>query len=212
MPRRARIEYVNGTPSQRLAAAIAAVSDGLRQALEYWHEHYLPLHFTVEGGKKYGYQPRSGEGEPQWIYSNRGRGLAVNRGGIARRLIRNPKYYWRKKREGFGVTPLVRTGESAREARAGIRLSTRKTAADGIVQATGAMTVPKYFYQRLKAGTYTRQGFGGASEFTVAHDTPDKYKELTTTTSDEQQVLREIVGRVAMGRLIAAAPPRTVNV
>ena len=42
-------------------------NDILREAYtetgRYWHERYLPDHFTVQGARKYGYKKRKGEGE-----------------------------------------------------------------------------------------------------------------------------------------------------
>lgn len=208
MPTRASITYPSGPPSRRLGAATRAVKEALWSAIQHWHATYAPKHFTAAGGREYGYQRRSGEDESAWVYSNRGRGMEVTRRGVSRRLIKNPKYYWRKKREGHGTDPLVRTGLSKEMALAGIRKARTARSDFGLVSQAGAMDVPTYFYQRLKAGTYSR----GDTTFTIDHDTPDKYRELTTTTEPERQALQRIVENQTVAALRARGPSHTVRV
>ena len=75
---------------------------------EYWHERFREKHFTVEGGREYGYGPRSGEklhrGSKRWKRSYAGRKYSMSGG--------NPR-------------PLVWTGESEQQARQKIVTATK---------------------------------------------------------------------------------------
>src|SRR4051812_42575258 len=80
------------------------LDDGARAAntaaVESWHQRFLPLHFTEGAFARYNYQKRSGQGEPAFIYTQKPIGSELQGGNLARRLIRNRKYWWRKKNSG----------------------------------------------------------------------------------------------------------------
>lgn len=123
-----------------------AVKNAARATVEYWHEAYLPKHFTVEGFEEYGYQPRKGQDEPNLIYSDRGTAVRMGRAG---RLINNPHYYWVKWRRYHTHDPLVLTGRSRDRAKRSIRTNVQATAA-GSVRASGVLDLDRYFYQYRK--------------------------------------------------------------
>jgi hypothetical protein len=148
----------------------------------------MPGHFTVEGGKKYGYQPRKGDDEPPYI--ERMTRWSVHQ--KHQRLIRspNPSYSWRKRRQLRHNKPLVWSGQSEHMAKQQVRLSTRVNRASGTAVATAAMNLPKYFYQYLKPGYYARPNVGdGKGLMHITHQTPDKANELTRTTEVERAEL-----------------------
>ena len=133
MPVRAHIQY--GKPGRgvfdRREVAEAAAA-GNAAAVEHWHDELAPLHFEESATRRYGYQPRSGSGEPPVITTKRGR------------RINNPKYLWRKKREQGHTRPLVWSGASARAARQ-IRITSSPRRGVGVLYA-----LPKYFYAYRK--------------------------------------------------------------
>lgn len=165
-----------------------ATKAGLLAAVEQWHEQYLVGHFTVEGGKKYGYQKRRGDDEPPRIAVRRPDGKVSYR--------TNQAYSWRKRRQKRHNIPLVWSGLSIEMARKQVRLSAVKRGS-GLVAGTAAMTLPRYFYQYLKPGTYGVQS-GWRSSMTLSHQTPNKADELTRTTPDEVEVL----GRTVQARIV----------
>ena len=91
---------------QAIAEAAAA---GNSMAVEYWHAIFMPLHFTEQAKKRYGYQPRSGSGEPPVL-----RRPAGSKGYS--RTYNNPKYFWRKMREKGHSIPLEYSGKGDIEA------------------------------------------------------------------------------------------------
>jgi len=161
-----------------------ASKHAMSEMLGYWHRVIMPAHFTAEGGRKYGYQKRSGEDEPE-----RKSIQFVGRDGNARtKLVRNRKYYWRKRPPRL---PLVKTGRSRAAARASVRISTRLLGGEqaGILRGALALPgLPKYFYQYLKPGTY-RNAY---SQFTIDREQPHKFEELTTITDEEMETLAHV--------------------
>lgn len=147
---------------------VQASQEALKATAEHWHATYLLGHFTVEGGKKYGYQPRKGDNEPPRI-PRTGSNQHRSRWGSTRS---NPHYSWRKRREKGHNKPLVWSGDSKTQAKQQVRLSTRVKRAGGEIVATAAMNLPKYFYQYRKD-----------------HNAPDKANELTRTTEVERAEL-----------------------
>lgn len=152
----------SGGPRDTQKMIADAARDAAVDVVKYWHDRYLPEHFTVAGGKKYGYQPRKGDNEPPRVLRSKGK--------LANRTVSNNAYSWQKRRKFGHNKPLVYTGASEQAAKAVVKLSSRIRKADGQVVGTAAMpALPKYFYQYrkdLKA--------------------PDKADELTRTTSSEQ--------------------------
>lgn len=151
---------------------------GLEAAVFYWHRNYAPDHFTVEASQRYGYQKRSGEGEPERI-------PRAAKGGKWRGLKNNRKYYWDKWRRKKEKRPLVYTGASRRQILRSIRVSTRRRPGSGsFATCTGAMDAPKYFYQYDKSK--------GA---------PDKYAELIKTTPAEDETLLRVYNQTVFSHL-----------
>jgi hypothetical protein len=104
-----------------------------------------------------------------------------------------PKYRYQKRKKRYQISKakrvghnidLVFSGESEKRAKAGIRISTRRRGGN-VVQARGAMDVPKYFYQYNKL-----------------HNAPDKANELTRTTAPEDARLSGTVERRMAERAI----------
>jgi hypothetical protein len=150
----------------------------------------MPAHFTVPGGRKYAYQPRSGDNEPPRLP----RGKPGKYGQSTRS---NPHYSWRKAREKGHRKPLVWSGASEAAARSAVKISSRKQrgGADGRVQATAVMpNLPKYFYQRRKD-----------------HNAPDKPSELTRVLPAEEQQFARTTERVAMAHMMAPARAATIR-
>jgi hypothetical protein len=50
----------SGGPRDTQKMIADAARDAAVDVVKYWHDRYLPEHFTVAGGKKYGYQPAEG--------------------------------------------------------------------------------------------------------------------------------------------------------
>ena len=167
--------------------------DAMKAAAEdtvgYWHETFLPVHFTEEGFSRYNYQLRKGQDEPSLIYSDNGRAVREGKYG---RLINNPKYWWQKWRRMKTHDPLVFTGQSKAQALASIRVSAKLIGGGASVQGIGILDVPKYMYQYRKD-----QG------------APDKVDELTRTTGDEDAAMADFYSN-ALGRPLAAvSAPQT---
>lgn len=157
---RAHIQYARGARGAFGRAELsAAAAAGNAMAVEYWHEVFMPLHFEESATARYGYQKRSGSGEPPQIWVRR---RTNQYGRETARLINNPKYLWRKKREQGHARPLVWSGASARAARQ-VRITASATRGVGVLFA-----LPKYFYAYRKD---LRQ--------------PDKAAELTTVLDGE---------------------------
>ena len=88
-----------------MARAADAVLEGVEAAAGLFDRDFLPDHFADGAATRYGFTKRSGEGEPARVYRDGGEGgQLVKRGGVVRRLISNPRYYWQKQRRGFGTT------------------------------------------------------------------------------------------------------------
>lgn len=211
---RGRIIYTGGSPRAMIGVTQQLLREGHERAARYWHRVFMPKHFTVAGAREYGYQPRSGElgpggvpMEPPRIPSKR----ASSSG--APRMIANPKYAWRKRRQKGHGRPNVWSGRSEIAARAAVRVSSRWGAGEtvGSSETTSGRTInmalsklqgvavmpllPRYFYQYITAGTYTRRLYGRTTSVTFRHTTPNKADELTRSTPQERRVLGQVVLR-----------------
>lgn len=211
------VKYTNG-PAATMEATRAAAMSAVKAMALAWHERYLPAHFTVSGGKKYGYQPRSGDNEPPRIPNP---GYSANRalGFSSPKTIVNPKYSWRKRRAKGHNRPLVYSGRSEMQAKAAIKVTTRRR--QGFIQAIGAMYLPTYFYQYLKPGTYKRAGFRydeygkkhpAMIPYTLKHEQPHKFDELTRVTPDEVVALTALAEAETLRMLNASRETETVTV
>lgn len=149
------IVYVN-SPEATAKQMRAAVRDANAFVVGYWHRKIMPGHFTVAGGKKYGYQKRQGDDQPPLVQSR------SKKKKYAGRMVKNPAYSWRKRREKGHNKPLVWSGDAERMAKRMIRISS--TSKKGV----GVMTLPKYVYAYRKD---LKQ--------------PDKAAELVTVARDE---------------------------
>ena len=158
-----------------------ALEEANKAAVIFWHVNYLPGHFTVEGGRKYGYKPRSGEGESNLVYSK------STNPRYAGRLVSNRKYYWTKWRKKKTHDPLVFTGSSKESATRAIRVTA--TAKSG----RGVMLLPKYFYQYRKD-----------------LNQPDKAAELVKVVTAEVAEMAKVHGAVMAKMLNAASEHRSV--
>ena len=139
MSLRAHIQY--GKPGRGLfdrATVAAAAAEANAVAVEYWHEFFMPLHFQESASRRYGYQPRSGSGEPPYIPKGKPDSMGYTR------LVKNPKYLWRKKREKGHTRPLVWSGRSEQAARY-IRITSSPRRGVGVL-----FSLPKYFYAYRK--------------------------------------------------------------
>jgi hypothetical protein len=183
-----RIEYKR-SPAQVMRRAVEGVRLGLEAAAREWHEDIMPVHFTVAGGRRYAYQPRSGDNEPPRLP----RGKPGKYGQSTRS---NPHYSWRKRREKGHNRPLVWSGDSEADARSAVKISSRKQrGTEGRVQATAVMpNLPKYFYQRRKD-----------------LNAPDKPAELTRVLAEEEQRFARTAERVAMAHMMAPTQQATVR-
>ncbi|HEV7301606.1 MAG TPA: hypothetical protein VGN72_19735 [Tepidisphaeraceae bacterium] len=127
-----------------------AVSEGNEAAVERWHDEFQPLHFEESATRRYGYQKRSGSGEPPRVVRRKGK--------LANVTVANPKYLWRKQREKGHTKPLVYSGRSEIAAK---QMVITATARRGVGTFTA---LPKYFFQRRKD---LRQPDKGAELITV---------------------------------------------
>jgi hypothetical protein len=164
---RTTITYVN-SPQYTAQQFNNALRAGNSAAVEYWNVHFTPLHFTEQAFTRYAYQHRLGQDEPEWIPRDVASKDERTLGRRKFRMIRNPHYYWIKKRQGFGTLPLVRTGRSESATAPGnIKITATPK------RGTGTFPfLPRYFYQY-------RTDLGGGR-------TPiDKADELVRVTIDE---------------------------
>ena len=135
----------------------------MKSAASRWHTRDMPRHFTRAGASRYGYEPR----------------------GI--------KYLRRKKRQGYSVLPLVRTGRTRRSARIA-RIDAKATSRQA--RAIVRMKLPRY--------AYYRRGRRGTGE-TVAG-------ELKRTTPAERRAIARMIQRRFAARLNARVERRTIIV
>jgi hypothetical protein len=162
----------------------------------------MPQHFTIAGARKYGYQPRSGEIGPGGVPMEPPRipKHGVHKGRPYTRMIANPKYAWRKRRQMGHGRPLVWSGASETAARAAVQISSRRRGNE--LQGLAAMPLlPKYFYQYLKAGTYQRRGYDSSVAVNVSHEQPHKFEELTRLAGDELDFLTDLTVRHIQRRM-----------
>jgi hypothetical protein len=180
---KASVEYSGGSPAGVMKQLVAAAREGVEEAAGLWDRDMLDDHFEPGAAEKYGYEKRSGEDEPAYVPSARGIVLAGGKSKYgAGRVKQNPKYFHRKKREGFGTTALVRTGETKRMALSGGRVTSRVRG--GVVEGVDAIPVPHDgFFKRSRTSKV------------------DKPKELTSTTGAEEAVLARAVENTAHKRL-----------
>lgn len=179
----------NGPRATQRALAEAAKS-AATAVVAFWHARYMPAHFTVAGGKKYGYKPRRGDNEPPRL-PNPKYGINKLQGFHATKpTLSNPHYSWRKRRQKGHNRPLVWSGQSEQMAKNGVRLSARYSRGSKQVTGQAAMSLPKYFYQYRLRGWYQSAAGDGKGLQHVTSDGPDKAAELTRTTPDEDVELQ----------------------
>lgn len=181
---KAKVEYSGGSPATVVKTVLKAAREGIEEAAGLWDRDMLDDHFADGAAEKYDYAKRSGEGEPAYVPSVRGIVLAGGKTKYGRnRVVQNKKYYHRKKREGFGTTPLVRTGETKRMALSGGRVSSRVRG--DVVEGVDAIPVPgDHFFKKPSRASKV-----------------DKPRELTATTPAEEALLGRAFENVAVRRL-----------
>jgi hypothetical protein len=149
---------------------------GMETVVRYWHKRYLPGHFTVDGGKKYGYQKRKGDDQPPLVTSRATRGAYVGR------QVRNNAYSYEKQRRFGHNKPLVWSGTSERAAKRSLAIRFRRIKATGLTHCYGVMAVPAYFYKYLPGS-------------------PNKAAEMTKATAGEVEVLLRMQNAAAASYL-----------
>jgi hypothetical protein len=107
-----------GSPKQVAETVPADLKEQLLEMVNYWHDQYQPGHFELPAESKYKY------------------------------AARDPKYSRSKAAKYHHQKPLVKSGDSQRQAGQGIRMTTRRRAGDNFIQARGTMSLPKYFYMK----------------------------------------------------------------
>jgi len=177
----------------------AAMAKGNTAALEFWFQEYEPLHFLNVARSRYHYQPRSGDDEPPRIP----RGTPI--GGGTPKMRSNPHYSWRKRRQMGHNLPLVWSGASAQAART---VAITSSSQQGRL---AFKALPKYFYQYLKAGTYTKQLYDRTVEFTLKHDQPKKFQELIIVIPEEAMAMARAADAAATAYLKQLSLPSTIN-
>ncbi|HEX8914417.1 MAG TPA: hypothetical protein VF796_18865 [Humisphaera sp.] len=185
-----RITVEGGGVAGRAKRALsAATKAALEAAVRHWHATYLPGHFELTANRRYEYKPRKGDGEPPSVPK-----AYLRKDGTAGvRMVANPAYSWRKRRQKGHNRPLVWSGNLESAAKHSVRLSVRRVAAEDVVRASGTLDlVPDYFYQ-----------------YRPDLDQPDKADEAFRTTEDERAALGEVFSAVLHGGLdrTAAAGP-----
>jgi hypothetical protein len=187
----ARVDYEGGSPAELAKELVSAVREGSEEAAALWDRDYLDDHFAPGAAEKYSYAKRSGEDEPAYVPSARGIVLAGGRTKYGDARVKpNPKYFHRKKREGFGTTALVRTGETRRVALSGGSVSSRVRGE--FIEGVDAIPVPhEGFFKRARTSRV------------------DKPAELTATVPAEEAILARAVENVAAKRLAAGGGRRS---
>lgn len=183
-----------------------------------WVDDFLERHFEEEAMRRYGYQKRSGSGEPPTI--RRKTRWAVP--DQYQKVINspNPKYLWRKKREKGHTRPLVYSARSAAAAKlTKIDASSRRG-------SISFPAMPRYFWKYLKAGTYLRRHpragqpipgrkglrYPDKIAFHVPRDAPDKGAELVTLIDSEMTAMHRAATDAAMAAMLAARNGKTVRI
>lgn len=190
------IEY-SDPPSAVMRKIIRAGKAGIEAGGEEWIEYMLPRHFDEDAGERYGYTKRDGEGEPAYVYNDATKyGRVVTRKGFSRRIIKNPAYWWRKKREGHGTQPLVYSGISSIDAISGA--SVRATEEGGVITGVVSIPVPSYFFQSRARNDGTKP--------------PDKVKELTTILPSEQGIIEAVIRRTVEEIMSGSGRSKTVRI
>lgn len=191
------IQY-RGAPHQKMRGFKSAVKAANIDAVEEWHEEYLPVHFTSSAPRKYRYAKRVGEGEPETRVSR----YTIPGNFRVRHSARNNAYYWRKKRQKGHTLPLVWSGRSKREMIRRIRVTgTSKS-------ASGTMYPPRYFYMYQKPGVYRVKGGDGKRERVIYRQPIDKADEATRITREEARSLAS-VHRVSLTSRLNKHNPRS---
>lgn len=184
----AKLTVIN--PADYLATTIREANEvGVVAAIRHWHKYFLPDHFTLEANKRYGYQKRQGDDEPPVIPAKRRPG---SKGAV--RMIKNPHYSWRKRRQMRHNLPLVWSGDTMRQAKRSIKIKTSFIKSSGKIRGVGTMDVPRYIYQYRKDLSQ-----------------PDKYAEMIRTTAQENEALLEVHNKAAENYLKTAPMRKTVK-
>lgn len=163
-----------GGAAKMSAAVKSAATEAAEAVVSHWHERIMPDHFTVAGGKKYGYAPRRGDNEPPRILVTR----KAKSGQVYQTHRNNPHYSWRKRREKRHNKPLVWSGKSEQAAKMqGVIRSKYSPSTKQVKASVGMPLLQNYFYMY-------RKDLGA----------PDKAGELTTATPDEVGTLGTVYG------------------
>ena len=172
------VVHFSRPPGTNTAVFKEAQQAGMREMLEYWHEHYFDEHFKASAHRRYGYQPRFGSGEGPWL-KKKVRDPRTGRERIY--TVRNDHYNWRKLREKGHMDPLVFSGDTHLIAGSASHFNISTT----INTARGKFVgLPSYFYRYHKAMVHTTYDAAG-NPVTMVRDQPDKAKELTTLIQPE---------------------------
>ena len=150
----------------KLDKAMQAANEATAQ---FWQQNFRPIHFTDAAMERYGYQHRAGQDEPEYVPKNFAGSLARLAGRNRYRMIKNPRYYWRKKREGHGTTPLVYSGAT-------------KSATDNY-KMVGSVKQAKITWPSLSRYFY---------QYRKDQKSPDKVDELLRVIDSEMQALQDI--------------------
>jgi len=195
-----------------------AIAKGNEAMADAWVDDFLEKHFQEEATRRYGYQKRSGSGEPPVI--RRKTRWAVPDKYQKTINSPNPKYIWRKKREKGHTKSLVYSSRSE----AAAKLTKINTSSKRGAISFPAM--PRYFWQYLKAGTYLRRhpqagepipGRNGLRypnqiAFHVPRDAPDKGAELVTLLDSELDAMHRAATDAAMAMMNAVKAERATRI
>ena len=182
------IAVTNG-PEHTLTQMRIANKAALLKAVQHWHKNIMPGHFERSAEKKYGYQLRAGQDQPDPVLQKWANDKVA-------RMHPNWSYWHWKRKKLHTINPLVKTGASREAAIRTVKLSARMRPG-GIIRASAAMSLPSYFYmyKMKKDGT---QGV-------------DKYKELVAVTPDEVDILLQIVNQEIFKSLESQPTKRTTR-
>jgi len=181
-------QKVGGLDAKAFKAAVAVGNEAFA---DKWVDDFRDEHFEESATRRYGYQKRSGSGEPPRI--------TRRSGSLANVTAPNPKYLWRKLRDKGHSRPNVYSGRSQTASKI-VRIDSSPTR--GAISFPG---MPRYFWQYLKAGK-TRSGA------TIKHQTPDKGAELTTLLDSELNIMHRAATDAVMLILAKAKAGPVANV
>lgn len=157
----------------------------------YWHEAFMPLHFTDQAEDRYGYALRKGEGEPGKVQRANPKSLRD-----VVKLVSNNSYWWQKKRKFPSAPDLVKSGNTMRMVESVMKIQSKVVKSRGEVQAVDVLNVPQYFYK------YRQRTDGGFI---------DKPAELTRTIAAEEDALGKMLGGETARNIAEMSEKVTIN-